>query len=257
MEVALLDAISQKRLVGFMYGGFYRVVEPYLLGVYKNKMQLLCFQVGGESGSGRLPEWRRMNLAEISELRILPEVFVGVRPTKGLGKSHFDRVLSPPAMLAARLPRVIYLVSGVDRKRPQVTQAKELYHSIWFKAARMYAEQHHAQWFILSTKHGLLSPEAQVAPYDLELKSMTPTERSEWAERVFGALQPKLYPGDRVVLLAGAPMRELLLEKLESTGCDLEMPLQNLRIGEQVHWLQQHTQPPKTPQSPLPLPKVA
>jgi hypothetical protein len=237
----ILDAISQKRQLGFMYGGFYRIVEPYLLGVYKTKVQLLCYQIGGESSSGKIPEWRRMNVDEITELQTLNGSFLGTRPTKGLSKSPFDRILTPAALPVERLAKTYYLVSAVDRKRAHPAAARDLYSSTWFKLARTYVEQQQTPWFILSTQHGLLTPETQIDPYDKELKTMSQTEQKAWAERVFASLQPKLYPGDRIVLLAGSAIRELLKELLATTGCEIEAPLKGLRIGEQAHWLKQHT----------------
>jgi hypothetical protein len=237
----ILDAISQHRLLGFMYGGFYRIVEPYILGVYKTKVQLLCYQIGGQSSSGRLPEWRRMSINEITELQPLNGSFMGARPTKGLSKSPFDRILTSITLPVERKPKTYYLVSAVDKKRAQPAAARELYSSIWFKLARAYVEQQQSPWFILSTQHGLLAPETPIEPYDKELKTLTEAEQHAWAERVFAGLQPKLYPGDRIILFAGAALRALLSEKLASTGCEVEIPLKSLRIGEQAHWFKQHT----------------
>jgi hypothetical protein len=237
----ILNAIAQHQLLGFRYGGFHRIVEPYLLGVYKTKVQLLCYQIGGESSSGKIPEWRRMNVEEITELQPLNGSFMGTRPTKGLSKSPFDRLLTPIMLPVERRPKTYYLVSAVDKKRAQPAAARDVYNSIWFKLARAHVEQKQSPWFILSTQHGLLAPEAPIEPYDKELKTLTESEQQAWAERVFAGLQPKLYPGDRVVLFAGAALRSLLSEKLTGAGCEIEAPLKGLRIGEQARWFKQHT----------------
>src|SRR5262245_45170478 len=131
------DAIAQQRLLEFTYDGFHRVVEPYLLGSHKGRLQLLCYQVRGQSASGKIPEWRRMNVGEIAALKILEESFDGQRPTKGVTRSPFDLKLAIP-VAATRRPRTIYLVSCVGKKRQRAEAAKELYHSPWFRAARAY-----------------------------------------------------------------------------------------------------------------------
>lgn len=55
-----------------------------------------------------------------------------------------------------------------DRKLP----AKDLYmESRLFEAQRRYAEAYGDHWFILSAKHGLLSPEEEIRPYDEKLET--------------------------------------------------------------------------------------
>lgn len=57
------------------------------------------------------------------------------------------------------------------------------------------------------------------------------------AERVLTALRPRSRPGDRVVILAGAQYREHLTPALCEWGCQVEVPLAGMRIGEQKRWL--------------------
>lgn len=239
MNAIIQTAILHRRLLEFTYDGFHRVVEPYVFGSYKGRLQLLCYQVRGESASGKLPEWRRMNVNAISDLRMTRESFIGARPTKGISRSPFDLLIACASTV--RRPKTFVLVSGVEGKRSRAVAAKDLYHSPWFRAARAYAEQADGPWFILSMEHGLLSPETRIAPYERPPAGESAEERKRWAERVFAALRSKIYPGDTVVLLAGEKLREFLEEKLTGAGCLVETPLRGLRIGEQVRWLKQQS----------------
>jgi hypothetical protein len=79
-------AIQQKRLLELVYGNKRRVVEPHDYGVHKGAVKLLGSQVGGSS-SGRLPNWRWLEIKLMSGLRLLDRTFPGGRPTPS-GKHH-------------------------------------------------------------------------------------------------------------------------------------------------------------------------
>lgn len=61
--------------------------------------------------------------------------------------------------------------------------------------------------------------------------------RRSWAERVMGELNNILVSDDRVIFLAGAVYREFLIEHIKKMGCVIEIPMENLAIGEQLSWL--------------------
>jgi hypothetical protein len=94
MDAVIRMAISNKQLVEFTYHGLRRVAEPHVYGVLRGKHQLLTYQVAGESSSGRLPDWRRVELSGISGLRVLDEHFPGARPSPSGRQSKFDAVLA-------------------------------------------------------------------------------------------------------------------------------------------------------------------
>ena len=58
----LINAIGARRLVRFRYHDCERLVEPHDLGIAGGVEQLLAYQIGGESRSGSLPEWRRFDV---------------------------------------------------------------------------------------------------------------------------------------------------------------------------------------------------
>ena len=72
-------AIAERHLVAFVLHGLARVAEPHLLGEHAGRMQMLVFQVAGSSSSGSLPHWRRVDLVDVMELRVLPDRFAGSR----------------------------------------------------------------------------------------------------------------------------------------------------------------------------------
>ncbi len=75
MEALIRQAINERRLIEFWLHGLRRVAEVHLYGVHKGIPQLLVYQVSGESRSGGLPYWRRVDVEEMSGLVLLPDVF--------------------------------------------------------------------------------------------------------------------------------------------------------------------------------------
>jgi len=104
------------------------------------------------------------------------------------------------AMTRTALP--VLLVLCGKRKRSRPSRAENLYTSPFFAAAREFATQHGFQWYVLSAKHGLLSPRAIVRPYDLSLRDLSSSERREWSWTVAATLKRVIPGAAPVVLLA-------------------------------------------------------
>ncbi|MCH8876803.1 MAG: hypothetical protein IIA89_08250 [Chloroflexi bacterium] len=83
----------------------------------------------------------------------------------------------------------------------------------------------------------MLDPGHVIEPYDLSLRSMTAAERRMWAKGVVRSLVPRLNSSDRVVLLAGKLYRENLVRPIREHGCKVEIPMEGLKVGEQLQWL--------------------
>jgi len=133
----------------------------------------------------------------------------------------------------------IYFVSCVKRKREQAAPAEDLYTSTYFNASKAYAQSQSDYWYILSALHGLLEPGQVIEPYDLTLNDMGVRERRAWAERVVPQISEQTSPKDKLIFLTGNRYHEYLLEPLRTRGNTISMPMEGLRFGEKVQWLQQ------------------
>ena len=131
----------------------------------------------------------------------------------------------------------ICLLSCVGQKLAAPAPARDLYTSSWFVKARAYADSTGQPWFVLSAKYGLVHPDDVIAPYDLTLNNMPVAGRRVWARNVFAQLIPHLEGAGSVTFLAGRRYREFLEPKLRSRGLDVAVPMEGLRIGEQLGWL--------------------
>ena len=131
----------------------------------------------------------------------------------------------------------LHLVSCVSAKRPTPAPAKDLYISPLFLKARAYVERAGGPWFILSAKYGLVHPNEVVAPYDVTLNAMPVADRRNWARRVLTQLEPHLTNSTSITFLAGHRYREFLEQPLRQKGLAVSVPMQGLKIGEQLSWL--------------------
>lgn len=132
----------------------------------------------------------------------------------------------------------VCLVACTSRKGDQPATAEFIYRSPLFSAARSYAERRGDQWFILSAKHGLLSPEDVIAPYNESLLNQSDAQRQAWAAGVHKAFVSRVPPGGRVIFLAGSAYRSYLAPAFEAEGRETAAPMSALGIGSQVAWLQ-------------------
>jgi hypothetical protein len=87
-------AIMSKNIIEFSYQDHYRIAEPHVFGIHNGRKQLLVYQIGGQTSSGNIPGWRRVNVDEITSARITPQTFVGQRPYPSGEHSNFDTILT-------------------------------------------------------------------------------------------------------------------------------------------------------------------
>jgi len=135
------------------------------------------------------------------------------------------------------MSKTIALVACVSKKNDYARPARDLYISDWFLKASAYADLNSDQWFILSAKYGLIDPNVVIEPYDETLNRMPVKARRSWSKEVLADLIPQLNNGDHIVFLAGMKYREFLVAPLQSRGFQVEIPMEGLRIGEQLRWL--------------------
>ena len=143
-----------------------------------------------------------------------------------------------PSTRNAKLPDAdLCLVSCVSKKQDRPSPAKELYVSDWFMKARALVEAQDWPWFILSAQYGLLHPDKEIAHYEKTLNTMRRDERQVWANDVMRALEGRLDGVRSVVVFAGEKYREFLVPEMQRRGVQVHVPMEGLKIGEQLAWL--------------------
>lgn len=151
-----------------------------------------------------------------------------------------EPVLRPPPTQPRRsldLVGAVVLISCVKSKLSHSACARELYTSAWFKKTRNIVELSGSRWFVLSARYGLVAPDTLIETYDYTLNAAGVGERRAWAAQVLDKLLPEMASEKRIVMFAGHRYREFLMEPLRRRGIGVEVPMKNLRIGEQLSWL--------------------
>ena len=135
------------------------------------------------------------------------------------------------------LTDALVLVSCVSKKLSRPAPAQLLYRSEWFLKVRKLVESQEADWLILSALYGVVAPDTEISPYEKTLNTAGVIERRAWAENTLRQLCPHLIGRRRIVIFAGQRYREFLVPALHGDGYEVDVPMANLRIGEQLAWL--------------------
>jgi len=93
LDDLIRKAITNKQLLEYDYDGYRRIAEPHVYGIKDGDHAILVYQVRGESSSGGLPNWRRMILNKISNMKVLDETFPGRRSYPSGKHSSFDETI--------------------------------------------------------------------------------------------------------------------------------------------------------------------
>jgi hypothetical protein len=131
----------------------------------------------------------------------------------------------------------IGLVGCVKLKRDHAAPAADLYTSALFAGRRRWVAQTCDRWFILSAKHGLVTPEQVLEPYDQTLTAKSRSERRAWTQSVIADLDSQIADLSRHTfeIHAGAAYWDFgLRDDLVRAGARVEIPTEHLRQGEQL-----------------------
>jgi cytoplasmic iron level regulating protein YaaA (DUF328/UPF0246 family) len=131
----------------------------------------------------------------------------------------------------------IVLISCVSKKIDCPAPAKNLYASTLFKFCYAYALSLNVdKIFVLSAKYGVVPEDVIIKPYNLTLNAMNSKEIKEWSKRVLQDLKKYTdVQNDEYIFLAGEKYRKCLLPEIKH----YKVPMQGLKIGEQLAWLKQ------------------
>ncbi len=134
----------------------------------------------------------------------------------------------------------VVLISCVAKKLEGKHEAYKLYSpSTLFKTHWNYAlyclkKDPRKEIFIISAKHGVISPFKKIEKYDVTLKTMSKEDRRNWAQKVILQLQEKFNLNKtKFIILAGKDYYEYLIKLLPYYKLIPEIPLP---IGKRVQW---------------------
>ena len=124
----------------------------------------------------------------------------------------------------------VALLSCTKSKKTYRCKAKEMYSkSPRFRLAYTYASLIADEIYILSAKHGLLTADQEIDPYDETLNDKTSQERLNWKDKVLDTLgSVSVVDRDDYILIAGQNYYEHLLPRIKRFW----LPLRGKRLFE-------------------------
>jgi hypothetical protein len=130
---------------------------------------------------------------------------------------------------------LIVCISCVKKKRLEPSEVADLYVSSLFTFALRYAKSLNPDHiFVLSARHGLLSLNDEIPPYEQTLNNMPRSDRIKWANLVLGQLKNHAdLENDKFVFLAGDKYRNLLVPHIKNYS----VPMLGMGLGKQIQWL--------------------
>ena len=130
------------------------------------------------------------------------------------------------------------LIPCTKKKLPHAAPAESLYSSTLFKLSLAYARTLRPDAiYVLSAKHGLISLDQHLAPYEQTLNKMNGAERADWGQKVLRQLADVCNPStDQFTILAGRAYYGPLIAGLPSHS----LPLAGLGQGKRLQFLKIH-----------------
>ena len=126
----------------------------------------------------------------------------------------------------------IALISCTSSKKDYVCEAKELYSkSLAFRLEYEIAGKIAEKVYILSAKHGLVSPDTVLAPYNYTLINKPQNIKVQWSNNVLKQMKQQVsLENDEFIIFTGKDYYEYLLPSIKNYW----LPLKGMRQGERI-----------------------
>ena len=136
------------------------------------------------------------------------------------------------------MARRIGLVTASRHQRGTICRAAEQYDaSPIFRRARDYCLRTFGEWYIVSVRHHLLSPQRVIGPGELALLSLNAEERMRWAEKVAHDLTDRAArSGESIVYVLYASQRCADALMRAAPSLTFELPLSGMGLRERLQW---------------------
>jgi hypothetical protein len=119
----------------------------------------------------------------------------------------------------------------------------EFYHSPLFTQSVEYAKRNYDRFYFYNTKDGLLLPDDIMYPSDVSIKTLSVSQKQEWANQIVTTLMNYELPESISIYLHGGTIyREFLEPALINKGFSFCVPLKGYSIGTQLKWYKEQLQ---------------
>ena len=116
-------------------------------------------------------------------------------------------------------------------------EARHLYTSKRFLAAKKIVKENNLKWVVISAKHKILLPTNIIDPYDLEINSLSKYELEDWKRECLKTLLNITSEGDNIVFFGDDNYFNPLKEDLSLQNRKIFTPLKYIGNSKKTTWL--------------------
>lgn len=129
----------------------------------------------------------------------------------------------------------IALVACVKQKKQGRHPAQELFTSAWFVKAKEYIDNvDFDDWYILSAKYHLVSPDDMLEYYSEHLNQYPKEELEAWAQKTAGQIEAKNLSKELLYIIGSEKYRAI---KSYLPEAEIIEPLKGMGISQQMSWM--------------------
>lgn len=142
------------------------------------------------------------------------------------------------------MARKIGLVAASRWQRGTICRASDQYDpSPVFRRARDYCSRLYGEWYIVSIRHHLLTPQQVIGPGEPALARMGADLRNRWAERVAADLRARCArTSEPIVFVLYASQRYAGALQRAAPDLTFELPLCGMSLRDRLHWYDERLQ---------------
>lgn len=130
----------------------------------------------------------------------------------------------------------IFIINCSKEKFNYQVKAADMYCSERFNLSKKIVESNNYEWYILSSKYGLLKPDKIIEPYDSNIDDLTKTEKEEYVAKVIKQFSDfNISNKKRIVFLCDSQYVDDICKVLERNNFKIISPFSHLKP---VMWVQ-------------------
>ncbi len=155
------------------------------------------------------------------------------------------RMIWIPVQFESKLNKKrVALVACVKQKKQGIHPAQELFTSAWFVKAKEYVENvGFDDWYILSAKYHVVSPDEMIEYYPEHLNQYRKEQIDVWAKTTAGQIEDMNLSNEQLYIIGSEKYRTITSYLPES---DIIEPLKGMGISQQLSWMNRQAKKEKT-----------
>ena len=122
----------------------------------------------------------------------------------------------------------IAIIACGSKKAKEASPAIDLYKGVLFMKHRAWAEAFCDQIYIISARHGLISPSKIIKPYETSLRKFKKKDRDRWGSQVADQIRSRIPISEKLIFLAGEIYYRPIIRQIPH---DYEIPFKRYGLG--------------------------